>query len=74
MTTLTAPAGVRRRLRARPAPVAIKPGEVDEAVSLVSSTFTMVAIVSLWFLLQVLVLSGFSQARDHHLIYSPFRG
>lgn len=74
MTTLIAPAGVRRRLRARSAPTAIRPGEVDEAVSLVSSTFTMIAVVSLWFLLQVLVLGGFSEARDQHLLYSQFRG
>ena len=33
----------------------------------------MVAIVSLWFVFQVLVLSGFSQARDQHLLYSEFR-
>jgi len=73
MTTVASPARPRRRIRPRPAPVAIRPGEVDEAVSLVSSAFTMIAIVSLWFVLQVLVLSGFSQARDQHLLYADFR-
>ena len=73
MTTMATPIGMRRRLRVRPARAAIKPGDVEEAVSLVSSAFTMVAIVSLWFVLQVLVLSGFSQARDQHLLYTEFR-
>jgi sortase A len=73
MTTVASPTRPRRRIRPRPAPVAIRPGEVDEAVSLVSSAFTMIAIVSLWFVLQVLVLSGFSQARDQHLLYGDFR-
>ncbi|MGY2873398.1 hypothetical protein ACVW00_000588 [Marmoricola sp. URHA0025 HA25] len=73
MTTLTSPARARSRIRPRPAPVAIRPGEADEAVSLVSSAFTMVAIVSLWFVFQVLVLSGFSQARDQHLLYGELR-
>lgn len=73
MTTLTAPVGARRRLRDRPATAPIRAGEVEEAVSLVSSAFTMVAIVSLWFVLQALVLSGFSQARDQHLLYDHFR-
>lgn len=73
MTTMASPVGVRRRLRARPAPASIRPGEVEEAVSLASSAFTMVAIVSLWFVFQVLVLSGFSQARDQHLLYQDFR-
>jgi sortase A len=73
VTTMTDAFGARRRVRTRPAPAAIKPGEIDEAVSLVSSAFTMVAIVSLWFVFQVLVLSGFSQARDQHLLYEEFR-
>lgn len=74
MTALAPPVGVRRRLRPRPVSRAIRPGEVDEAVSLASSTFTMVAIVSLWFLLQVLVLGGLSEARDQHLLYGELRG
>jgi len=73
MTMVASPVGVRRRLRARPERTAIRPGDVEEAVSLVSSAFTMIAIVSLWFVLQVLVLSGFSQARDQHLLYEDFR-
>jgi sortase A len=73
MTTLASPVGLRRRQRTRPAPASIRPGEIEEAVSLVSSVFTMVAIVSLWFVFQVLVLSGFSQARDQHLLYQDFR-
>lgn len=73
MTALAPPAGVRRRLRPRPARATIRPGEVEETVSLVSSVFSMVAIVSLWFFFQVLVLSGFSQAREQHLLYGEFR-
>lgn len=73
MTTMVTPLRARRRARTRPAPAAIRPGDVDEAVSLVSSAFTMVAIVSLWFVFQVFVLSGFSQARDQHLLYGEFR-
>ncbi|MCZ4499166.1 MAG: peptidase sortase [Marmoricola sp.] len=73
---MTTGLGARRRVREKPARqarTAIKPGEVDEVVSIVSSTFTMVAIISLWFLLQVLVLSGFSQARSQDLLYGEFR-
>jgi sortase A len=73
MTTLTSPVGLRRRPRTRPERTSIRPGDVEEAVSVVSSAFTMVAIVSLWFVFQVLVLSGFSQARDQHLLYDDFR-
>jgi len=74
VTALAPPVGVRRRLRAaRPARAAIRPGEVEEAVSLVSSIFTMVAIISLWFVFQLLVLSGFSEGRDQHLLYQQFR-
>ena len=74
MTALAPSVGLRRRLRSRPVRASIRPGEVEEAVSLVSSVFTMVAIISLWFVFQVLVLSGFSQARDQHLLYDEFRG
>lgn len=73
MTTMASPIGMRRRLRTRVERTDIRPGEVEEAVSLVSSTFAMIAVVSLWFVLQVLVLSGFSQARDQHLLYDDFR-
>jgi len=73
MTTLADPVGLRRRQQRRPERVAIRPGEVEETVSLVSSAFAMVAIVSLWFVLQALLLSGFSEARDQHLLYDRFR-
>lgn len=69
MTTLAI--GVRRRPKA--ASARIRPGEVDEAVSLVSSAFTMVAIVSLWFVVQLLLLGGVSQGRDQHLLYDQLR-
>lgn len=77
MTTLTTGLGARRRVREKPvreARAEIKPGELDEVVSIVSSTFTMVAIICVWFLLQVLVLSGFSHAREQQLRYADFRG
>jgi sortase A len=73
MTTLASPLGVRRKPRTRPVGVDVRPGEIEEVVSLASSVFTMIAIVSLWFVLQVVVLSGFSQARDQHLLYEDFR-
>lgn len=73
MTTWASPVGLRRRPRSRPAPATIQAGEAAEAVSLVSSAFTMIAIISLWFVFQVLVLSGFSQAREQHLLYGDFR-
>jgi sortase A len=73
VTTLANPIGARRRLRAPQVRVSIRPGDVEETVSVVSSAFAMVAIVSLWFVLQALVLSGFSQARDQHLLYDEFR-
>jgi len=73
VTTMASPIGMRRRLRTRVERTDIRPGEVEEAVSLVSSTFAMIAVVSLWVVLQVLVLSGFSQARDQHLLYDDFR-
>jgi len=42
-------------------------------VAVLSSASTMVALVCLWVLLQMLVLSGFSQARDQELLYERFR-
>ncbi|MET3961150.1 sortase A [Marmoricola sp. OAE513] len=54
-------------------PVEIRPGEATEVVAMVSSVCTMLALISVWFLLQVLVLSGFSQARDQHILYGQFR-
>jgi sortase A len=63
----TAPAPPRAPKAQRP------PGEVEEAVSLVSSAFTMAAILSLWFVLQAVLLGGISEARAQHLLYAQFR-
>lgn len=62
------PPAARRRVRAE-----IRPGEIDEVFSLISSVFTMVAILCVWFLLQVLVLGGLSQERNQQLLYQNFR-
>lgn len=58
-----------RRMTAPPAPV----NPADEPAFLVSSAFTMIAIVCLWGLLQLLVLSDLSQARAQDLLYRDFR-
>lgn len=40
---------------------------------MLSSALTMLAILSLWFLLQVMVLGGVSESRSQHLLYAEFR-
>jgi len=63
------PAATDPAAKRRPVP----PSDLDEFVSFVSSAFTMAAIISLWFVLQVLVLGGISEMRLQHLLYDDFR-
>ena len=51
----------------------VRPGEVEEIISVLSSAFTMAAILSIWFVLQVLLLGGISEARSQNLLYAEFR-
>jgi sortase A len=39
-----------------------------------SSAFMMIALIALWFVVQVLLLGGLSEDRSQHLLYSTFRG
>lgn len=64
--TMTAPAPSRRR---QPRP----PDSGDEALSVFSSVFTMVAICSLWFVAQMLFLGGLAQERSQDLLYDEYR-
>jgi len=69
---LPAPAARPRRRPPRPRrPRARR--EPGGPVAVLSSASTMVALVCLWVLFQVLVLSGFSQAREQDLLYERFR-
>ncbi|WP_151084683.1 class E sortase [Nocardioides cynanchi] len=73
-TLVPAPAGT-----ARPAPPSSRPprqiraGEPAETLYLVSSACTVLVIVSLWMLLQMLVLSGLGESRAQHLLYNQYR-
>lgn len=66
---------------APPRPVAVPqptkqpraPRAVDDTAAIVSSAFTMLAIVSVWVVLQMLVLGGLSQQRDQDLLYRELR-
>ncbi len=75
MTTLTAPEDPRvgKRVQPRPQPREIRPGEATEAISFVSSVLLMIALLTLWFVFQVLVLGGYSQQRDQNLLYAQLR-
>lgn len=52
---------------------AIRPGEASEALAFASSTLLVVAVLALWFVVQLLFLSGLSQARSQHLLYAELR-
>lgn len=52
----------------------IRPGETDELVSLLASASMMLALLCVWFLVQVLVLGGVSEGRAQHLLYTKYRG
>ena len=79
MTTLTSTRAGRMLLRdraARPAHPprrAVRAGEAEESLSLVSSAFVVLALVCAWMLLQLLVLGGASEARSQHLLYAEYR-
>lgn len=55
--------------RARP----ISQGEHAEALYLVSSACSVIALVCVWMLLQLFVLGGLSEHRAQHLLYSRYR-
>ncbi|WGX98211.1 sortase [Nocardioides sp. L-11A] len=68
MTTLDVPrAGFRAGRPAGP------PSRVETAGSVVSTSTTMVALVTLWMALQMLVLGGVAQERSQSLLYQEFR-
>lgn len=64
---------VRKSRPAKVAPAPIQPGGPQEKVAVASSVLTMIAVVSLWFLVQVLFLSGFSAERQQRINYDHFR-
>jgi sortase A len=49
------------------------PSPVDNAAGVLSSAFTMIAIVCLWMAVQLLFLGGVSQGRAQDLLYQEFR-
>ena len=63
----------QQRARRTPAPVG-PPGAAESTAAVLSSTFTMVAIVCLWVAAQLLFLSSISQNRAQDLLYNQFRG
>lgn len=81
MTTTAPPPGKRRVVDSRPSRPALpslpplqplSPRE-RERVATLSTTSTMVLLVCGWALLQLLALSGLSQARDQDVLYDRFR-
>ena len=74
MATLE-PTSTRTRRRPKPAPRPKRPLSGAEATSSVlSSAFTMIALVCLWMVAQLLFLGGIAQGRDQDLLYQQFRG
>ena len=63
---------VRTRRPAARQPRAPRP-RAEGPVAVVSSASTMIALVCLWVVVQMLLLSGFSQERDQRLLYAQFR-
>jgi sortase A len=61
------------RSRKRPAPAG-PPGAAESTAAVLSSAFTMIAIVCLWAAVQLLFLSSISQSRAQDLLYNEFRG
>lgn len=51
----------------------VRAGEPEEALSIISSALTIIALVCAWMLLQLLVLGGLSQARSQDLLYDEYR-
>lgn len=68
---LTAPR--RAVVPARPARPTGPPTQSEQAVSVVSTAFTMLAIVSLWMAAQALFLGSLSEHRAQELLYDQFR-
>jgi sortase A len=61
--------------QSRRAPVpAGPPGAAESTASVLSSAFTMIAIVCLWAAVQLLFLSSISENRAQDLLYNQFRG
>lgn len=67
-----APRSARRRQK-QPRPPAPPPGTSDNAAAVLSSSFTMIAIVCLWMAAQLLFLGGISQNRAQDLLYDELR-
>lgn len=62
-----------RKPARRPRPPAATPGRVDSASTVLSSAFTMIAIVCLWMAAQLLFLGSISQDRAQDLLYRELR-
>ena len=70
------PRGRRARRPRRPEPAprpAPPPGRSDTAAAVLSSAFTMIAIVSLWMAAQMLFLGSLEQNRAQDLLYKELR-
>lgn len=69
-----APEPKKRKARVRkPKPPAPPPGTSDNAAAVLSSAFTMIAIVCLWMAAQMLFLGSISQGRAQDLLYDELR-
>ncbi len=67
----TIPPAPKRRVA--PTGPARAPGTAEETASVLSSAFTMIAIVCCWVAVQMLLLSSISQDRAQDLLYDQFR-
>ncbi|GAB3200518.1 sortase [Nocardioides hungaricus] len=63
----------KKRRQRRPKPPPPPPGKSDNAAAVLSSAFTMVAIVSLWMAAQLLFLGSIEQSRAQDLLYQELR-
>jgi sortase A len=68
------PAQPRRKpQRVRPPAPTTPPGAAENTAAVLSSAFTMIAIVCIWAAIQMLFLSSVSQNRAQDLLYDQFR-
>jgi sortase A len=63
----------RKPQRARPPAPTGPPGTAESTAAVLSSAFTMIAIVCIWAAVQMLFLSSVSQNRAQDLLYDQFR-
>lgn len=74
MTAVAERPGTRKSAPSAPAAPAAPPSSTRQALDVVSTTATMLALVATWAAVQMLFLGGLSQQREQSALYDQFRG